>query len=278
VSKKALGKGLGAILKEACDEPEDRIHNIPLASVFPDAEQPRKSFDKKTLLELSASIQSNGVIQPIIVSKKGESTYRIIAGERRWRASKISRMTHIPCIVRSPSHEKRLEIALIENLQRENLNPIEEAEAYRFLIERLNFTHEKAALNIGKERSTITNMLRLLKLPDAIKERIRKNDITTGHARALISLEDDGGKVELCEKIMKRSLSVRQTESMVKAMKETPVPGKPREGSFASIEDKLATALNTRVVISGKKKGQIKVFFDSTEKLHELHKIILGCQ
>jgi len=278
VSKKALGKGLGAILKEACDEPEDRIHNIPLAQIFPDPEQPRKNFDKKSLLELSASIQSNGVIQPIIVSKNKENSYIIIAGERRWRASKISSLTHIPCIVRSPSREKRLEIALIENLQRENLNPIEEAKAYQVLIERLNFTQEKAALNIGKERSTITNMLRLLKLPDHIQERIRKNDITAGHARALITLEEDEKKIEFCEKIVKRSLSVRQTESMVKALKKTPARKKQKEESITSIEDKLTAVLNTRVVISGKKKGQIKVFFDSTEKLSELHKIILGCQ
>jgi len=274
MSKKALGKGLGAILKEAYNE-EIHIHNIPISDIYPDSEQPRKDFNEKSLRDLSVSIESNGIIQPILVSKEGEERYSIIAGERRWRASKLAKLEEIPCIIRSIVKEKRLEIALVENLQREDLNPIEEAEAYRFLIKKFGFTQEDTAAKIGKDRSTIANMLRLLKLPPAIHDRLRSGDLSVGHARALITLENDNLKLDLCDKIIKKGLSVRQTESVVKKLK-SPSSKKEQDSTFAEKEGDLVNALSTRVVITGKKKGSIKIFFSSSEELNKLIDIIKG--
>jgi len=220
MSKRALGKGLGALISEAKTSSDEKegVLELGINEIEPNSNQPRKSFDEKALIQLSESIKEHGIIQPIIVKKEGD-IYRIVAGERRWRAARLLGLKKIPAIVRDFSNKQVMEIALIENIQREDLNPIEEAEAYERLIVEHNMTQEQISNSIGKSRPAIANSLRLLTLSDNIKKFLISGQITSGHARALLSLEDKKKQESICNEIIEKNLSVRETEKLVKSIK-----------------------------------------------------------
>lgn len=219
--KKGLGRGLDSIFADNYIEvasKEEGIQTLRISQVEPKADQPRKYFDEEALNQLADSIKQHGLIQPIIVREVGGGFYQIIAGERRWRASKLAGLTEIPAIIMDADALKASELAIIENIQRENLNPYEEAQAYRSLMTQYSLTQEEVASRVGKSRSAIANTMRLLDLPDEVLEMLQSADISAGHARALLGLKDKDAIVDTAHKILIRSLSVRDTEDLVKKM------------------------------------------------------------
>lgn len=270
--KKALGKGLKALIGEPQDlaryEPSSRNH-IDVDLIEPNPLQPRKDFDEEKLVALGASIKADGVLQPILVRRAGEK-YQIIAGERRWRAALKAGLLSIPATIRDADDEDMLKIALIENLQREDLNPIEEANAYKTLIDSHDLTQETLARYVRKNRTTITNTLRLLGLPDEVQAHVSRGTISMGHARALLGLEDSSAQVDLCERIADEGLSVRQVEALVKKgvrpRRKRPVP--VVDPDVRRVEDELQRALGTKVRIrSAGKRGTIEISFSSPDQL-----------
>ncbi|NLK63380.1 MAG: ParB/RepB/Spo0J family partition protein [Fusobacteria bacterium] len=263
-----LGKGLGALIKE-----KEYILELELNKIIANPFQPRKEFDENKIRELAESIKENGIIQPIIVRKIGEN-YEIIAGERRYRAAIEAKFEKIPVIVRKAAEDKSLELAVIENIQRENLNAIEEGEAYELLIKKYSYTQEKLAKKLGKNRSTITNKLRILKLPDEIKEVIKKGELSAGHARTVLSLEDTNEQVDLVKKIISGNLSVRKTEDLVKNKKNEcgGFNKKNRRVEIIEVENKLRDYFGAKVKIKeGKdKKGKLEIEFCSDGDLERI--------
>jgi len=252
---------------------DETLVELELDQIEANPNQPRKAFSDEALSELSASIRASGVIQPIIVRKSG-SDYEIIAGERRWRASQRAGLLKVPVVVRDVPDEKLLAVALIENIQREDLNPIEEAQAYRRLADEYQLTQEQIAEAVGKDRSSVANFMRLLKLPREVRENLGAGSLSMGHARALLALPDEGEQLRLSREIVSRNLSVRETESMVKKVSE---PAKPREEPKPDVhtraaEEKLRFALGTRVRIARRGKGgRIEIDFQSEDELHRLY-------
>ncbi len=221
--KKGLGKGLDSIfaengLESALRSRNNGVQTLKISQIEPKQDQPRKHFDDASLEELAESIKQHGLIQPIIVREVGEGFYQIVAGERRWRASKLSGATEISAIIIDADELKAAELALIENIQRENLNAFEEAQAYKSLMEQLNLTQEELAARVGKSRSAVANTMRLLDLPDEVLDMLQSTDISAGHARALLGLKDREAIVDTAHNILVRSLSVRSTEDLVKKM------------------------------------------------------------
>ena len=275
--RKALGRGLSALL--GTPEPEsERLNEIDIDRVLPNAQQPRKNFDEDGLNELADSIRAHGVIQPIVVQTLPDNFYQIIAGERRWRASQRAGLVRIPAVVREIGTDSSLEIALIENLQREDLNPIEEAQAYEKLIVDLGLTQEEVARRVGKGRVTITNMLRLLRLPPEVQAWIGESKLSTGHAKVLLSLLDAGAILDATRKIIQGSLSVRQAEVLIS--RYTKGGGKKDSADGVALIDpnvtaaihSLEQALGTKVSIqeSGGK-GRIELHFFSPEEMNRLY-------
>ncbi len=275
----ALGKGLKTMISS---EPtgeitKDYIQTLKITEVEPNANQPRKFFDDEKLKALSESISEMGVIIPIIVVKNPTGGYTIIAGERRWRASKLAGKTTIPAIVKNFKSKEATEVALIENLQREDLNPIEEAEGYKSLIDGFSMTQEEISARVGKSRSTITNSLRLLNLPGKAVKYLIDGSLTQGHARALLSLEKDEDINEFCDIIIKNSLNVRQVEKLVKEFKENPKSKKTDKKKniispeIKSIEKNIEKLLKTKVNIkSGNKKGIIEISYYGNDDLERI--------
>lgn len=214
----ALGKGIGALISSAAQEGGKKYFSCPVEDLKPYSNQPRKVFDDKKMAELVASIVEKGVIQPLVVRQQGDH-YQIIAGERRWRAAQRAGLTRVPVVIQDVTENHALEIALIENIQREDLNPIEEAEAFRYLIDTFELSQEEVARRVGKERSTVTNALRLLRLPDRIKQLVMESQLSMGHARALLSLEQDEDMAEASNEVLRKKLSVRDTEKLIKKIK-----------------------------------------------------------
>jgi len=274
-----LGKGLDALIpKEIKEEtPENSgILVMPIEKLHPNKFQPRKKFDDASIKELSVSIKEKGIIQPLMVRKAG-SSYEIIAGERRWRASQIAGIRNIPVIINDANDEEVLELALIENLQREDLNPIEEAEAYKQLIDIHGLTHDEISKRIGKDRSTVTNQLRLLKLSAKAKEALINGLISPGHARALVTLENESEISEALGIIIKKGLSVRQAENLVKSIGKLKASVKQSTESVSKdkfimdIMDNLKRCLGTKVNISGKaERGKIEIEYYSSEEFDRL--------
>lgn len=268
--KKALGKGLEALIpKVEGDEKVSSLIEIEIERILPGIAQPRKDFDEQALKELAQSIREKGVIQPIVVSRTGDGTFRIIAGERRWRAAKLAGLDRIPAIVKDVSPAEAVEIALIENIQREDLDPIETATAFERLLNEFKLTQEELSRRVGKDRSTIANFLRILKLPEDIKNQIREGQITVGHAKAILSLENVDKQRELANLIIKKSLSVRQTEELVNKITST-VHKKSKEvlPEIAELEDKLISELGTQVKIHHKgRKGKVEIYYNSLDQL-----------
>ncbi len=274
--KTALGKGLESLLPERGDE----VIKIDIGKVLPNEYQPRKVFRDEALKDLAASIKEKGVLQPIIVTRTGDGTFRLIAGERRWRASHIAGLTKIPALIKDVSSQDAIEIALIENIQREELNPIETADALQRLLKEFNLTQEALSQRVSKDRATIANYLRVLKLPDEIKALVNNMTLSMGHAKAILSIEGKQKQIEAAREITKNGLSVRAAEALCKKLSE-PVQAKPKKKKerlpeVADLEDKLTRALGTKVKIQHKdKRGKIEIEYYSLDELDRLLEILL---
>jgi ParB family transcriptional regulator, chromosome partitioning protein len=281
MQKVALGKGLGALIPDlsTLDDKEKKalgIIELELDRIAPNEYQPRKVFDDGKLKELAASIKEQGVIQPIIVHRAGNG-YGLIAGERRWRAARLAGLKTIPALVKEATKRELLEMALIENIQREDLNPLEAAEAYKRLQDEFKLTQEDLARRVGKERSTVTNFLRILGLAKEIKQEIAAGNLSMGHAKAILSLERVRDQAQAAMHIAKKGLSVREAETLVGRMKSPPKEKKARlSHELKAIEEKLRKALGTKVSLSSKSKGgKIVIDYYSDEELDRiLEKII----
>jgi ParB family chromosome partitioning protein len=279
----ALGKGLGALLPEFGQEESKTILFCGIEEILPNRSQPRKHFDESKLQELAESIKEKGILEPLIVRRVAEG-YELIVGERRWRAAQKIGLKEVPVLVREVEDRDALEISLIENLQREDLNPIEEAEAFKRLTEEFHISQAELSTRVGKDRTTITNAMRLLKLPPEVRNQLLQNRITSGHARAILSLETKEKQKELCNLIIKRGLSVREAEALAKRWsKRTPGKTAPdqRKGELGSqmnsLRDSLRHHLGTRVRITQDgKKGKIEIEYYSHEDLERIVEIILS--
>lgn len=278
--KGGLGTGLDALFQDNSPiESEKSIITLSINEVEPNREQPRKEFNESALSELSKSIEKNGVIQPILVRPVAGGAYQIVAGERRWRASRMAGLTEIPVVIREMSDEEAAVFALIENLQREDLNPVEEAQGIRSLIEEFGMTQEEAADRVGKSRTAVTNTLRLLKLPENILSMVAKGKITAGHARALISLEDEGKMLKIANAVIDNNLTVREVEKAVKtALNDENAKPQKREKKRDSFYDEVELALTetlgrkVKIYLSKGGKGTLEFEFFGKEDLNKLAK------
>ncbi len=282
--KKGLGRGLGALFTEVDNELDlknitsdktdgDKVVSLKIIDVEPNPKQPRRSFDKDALDALASSIKTHGVVSPILVQAGKKGMYTIIAGERRWRASKIAGLKEIPCIIKDYSNQEVMEIALIENLQREDLNPIEEAEGYKHLMEAFSLTQEQISEKVGKSRSAVANALRLNNLCDDVKSLVVEKKLSQGHARTLLPVNDKALQLEIAEKIIKEDLSVRVTEKLVSDLLKNPIIKKTKQTtpSYKNVEKQLSDIFKTKVKISsGKNKGKIEFEFYNPEDLERL--------
>ena len=296
-----LGKGMGSLLgnfdfditpdvvsspKEKItvqvseEDIKDRVLYVSVDKIMPNVNQHRKSFDDDSLAELSASIKNQGVLQPLLVEKITDDSYVIVAGERRYRAAKKAGLTEVPVIVKSFNEVQRIEVALIENIQRENLNAIDEAAAYQYLIQKSGLTQEEVAEKVGKKRSTVTNSLRLLQLPDQMKDDIVSGVLTAGHARAILSLVNPNDRMLLRDKIIEKELSVREAEEEAQALnegKKVKVKRAPRarDPYIQGVEDKLLEAFGTKVEVKGNlKKGKLVIPYASQSDLERLYRLL----
>jgi ParB family chromosome partitioning protein len=279
MSKKALGKGLNALFSEDTVDQENDIKEVDIYHIQPDKNQPRKNFDTETLNELAQSIKRSGVLQPILVREEKPNTYTIIAGERRWRAAKLAGLKTIPVIVKNLTDIEMIEVSLIENLQREDLNPIEEAKAYERLQKEFNKTQEEISEIVGKSRTAVTNSLRLLQLDNEIINLIEDSRISPGHARAILSLEDASKRKELAKIIIDQNLNVRQAEELAKKMNQVTVTtksgSKTRLPEVIEIENKLQRQIGTKVKLNyNKGKGKIIIDFYSNEDLDRILELL----
>ena len=269
--KGGLGKGLGSLFEEsgAGNSAAEPV-SLPLRGIEPDKSQPRKAFDEESLAALAGSIAKHGLLQPIAVRPAPAGGWRIIAGERRWRAARMAGLTEVPVVIREVSDEQAMELALIENLQREDLDPIEEAMGYQQLMERCNFTQEEAAKRLSRSRSAVANSLRLLNLPDEVIEMVRQGQLSTGHAKVILSLEGEELQTQAAKQVVKQGLNVRQTEQLckqlAKAPKEKPLPVRPALPD--EVELALRQVLGGPVKVQYKNgKGSLKIEFYSDEQL-----------
>ncbi|MCM3901673.1 MAG: ParB/RepB/Spo0J family partition protein [Pyrinomonadaceae bacterium] len=282
MTRKPLGRGLGALLSAEQRSSTEEPYEIAIDLVEPSSVQPRTRFDEAKLEELAKSIRANGVVQPLLVRRKGIN-YELIAGERRWRAAHLAGLNHVPVVVRNVPDDKVLELALIENIQREDLNPIEEAQAYRKLIDTIGLTQESLAERVGRDRSYITNYLRLLRLPDDIRRLIEEGKLSTGHARTLLGSSDADTQRRIARRIIERGLSVRETERMVRQLDE---PGsksrvakaKDIDPNVRAAENRLRRHLGTQVHITqnqNAESGRIEIEFYNAADLERLFRLLV---
>lgn len=284
-SNKGLGKGLGALLGDFTEEPQEKsaYQILPIYKIEPNPDQPRQDFDEEDLQALADSISVHGIIQPLTVRETDSGYYQIIAGERRWRASRIAGLSEVPVVVVEADDKKAMELALIENLQRQDLNPVEEALGYQSLMEEYGLTQEEAASRVGKSRPAVANALRLLNLCPEAMEHLRKGDISPGHARAILTLKTDKKQMEAVRKVMALALSVRQTETLCKNMAKDPAP-KPEPETLkvdyvAECEKTLSKQLGRGVkIINGKRKGRFELEFYGQEDLQTLLDALMKLQ
>ena len=303
-AKSGLGKGLSALLgdKPKGDDPADapppekaaapqpilpdgevNVQRVDINLVQPCPSQPRKSFDRDALESLAVSITANGIIQPLVVREKNGGQFELIAGERRWRAAQIAKLDTVPVVVREASDAQVLEMALVENLQREDLNPIEEAMGFSLLIEAFGITQEDAAQRIGISRAAVTNSLRLLKLPEEVQAHLRTEQLSVGHAKVILGLDDTAQQQLAAERVLKESLTVRETETMVDALAgDAPAPGKgkkaktaTREVHVTSLENRLKETLGTKVSLTYREgKGTLNIKYFSDDDLERILKLL----
>ena len=269
-SERGLGKGLGALLGDAAlQSQEGGSVSLPLAQVEPGLKQPRKRFDEETLADLADSIRTHGIIQPLTVRRLSSGYYQIIAGERRWRAAKLAGLSEVPAVIIEADDRKVMELGLIENLQREDLNPMEEAMGYRTLMEEYGLTQEETAQRVGKSRPAVANALRLIALPDAIRHLVEEGQLSAGHARALLSISSSTLQKKLAQKIIAEGLSVRQTEALAKRFAREEAQ---EETAYAAPPDpmKLYRDAAAKDLTMGPKKGKLEFEFYNDEDLTEL--------
>lgn len=283
--KKALGRGLGTLIPGAgIPQEEEEIREpaseMEIARIVPNRFQPRQVFEDKALEELTASIRIHGVIQPILVRSLNNGVYELIAGERRWRAAQIAGLKKIPVVVKDITDEKSLEIALIENLQRENLNPIEAAQGYQRLLKEFTLSQEEIATRVGKERSTITNYLRLLSLPEKIKDYLAKSLLTPGHAKAILAISDRDEQIRFAGHLVARGASVREAEAWSKewgAKKRKKKVIERRDPTFKDVEERLQRIFGTKVRIFPEKKGgKVVLEYYTLEDLNRILEVVEG--
>jgi ParB family transcriptional regulator, chromosome partitioning protein len=288
MSRKALGRGLNALFSSSASTAEQNeiLVDVDLDLLEPNPDQPRTIFRDNKIEELAASIRANGLVQPLLARKRGER-YQIIAGERRWRAAQRAGLEKVPVIVRDIPDERVLELSLIENIQREELNPIEEANAYRRLIDGLGVTQEEVARRVGRERSSVTNYLRLLKLPEEIQQWVEEEKLSMGHARALLALEAPAEQRDLAVEIIARGLSVRETERLVKRSGDPASRREPGtkpgardskvDANVRAAEEKLSRRLGTKVRIHMLQQGgRIEIHYYSDLELDNIYTVIMG--
>lgn len=281
MAKAKLGRGLGSLFDEpVIAENTDTVETLRITLVEPNKNQPRHQFDNDKIEELAESIKEHGVIQPIIVVRN-DDRYKIVAGERRWRAAKKAGLKEIPAVIRNYSEFEIAQIALIENLQRENLNPIEEALGYQTLMSKFSMTQEDVSDKIGKSRSAIANAVRLLSLDEPIRQKLISGEISSGHARALLSVESPKVRLALLESIIEKGLNVRQTEALAKQLqkakpkKKKPVIDEQVQAQLAILEDRLSTKLGTKVTLHhDNKKGKIEIEYYGNRDLDRIISII----
>lgn len=276
MSKKGLGKGLGALIPgiDPTERERQGVVELEIGQIKPNPDQPRKEFDEVRLEELALSIKEHGIVQPVIVRKVGDG-YELVAGERRWRAAQLAGLTKVPALVREFTEAERMEIALIENLQREDLNPLEEAEAYRALMDAFGLTQEALAKRLGRSRSQVANTLRLLQLPDRVQEEIRAGRLSMGHAKVLGGVEDPAELVALAEKVVSEGLSVRELEELLRPREKRERPRAKARAELppdlAAVERRLREQLGTPVKLhwSGER-GRVEITFFGEEGLNRL--------
>lgn len=292
--KHGLGKGISSLLDDYSYEfnkegapvvdIDNKVVDIDISNIQPNPNQPRKNFDSDSLEELAASIKANGIIQPLIVEKVADGKYSIIAGERRYRASKIAGLKTVPVILRTFNEIQRLEISLIENIQRESLNPIEEAKAYRYLLTEKELTQDELSQRVGKSRSAIANSVRILQLPTKMQDAVQSGVLSSGHARAILSVANPADQEILFTKILKDSLSVRQTERLASELNQgkriviqNPNQEKPEKKvspEISDIEERFLSVVGTRVTIKGKaSKGKLEIPYSNSEELERLYQL-----
>lgn len=285
-NRKALGRGLSSLIPQksapaTSTAPQSGALSLPLDEVHPNPLQPRSVFDAERLNGLAQSIRENGVIQPIIVRRTGE-TYQLVAGERRWRAAKLAMLTHIPAVVQDFADDRLMEVTLIENIQREDLNPIEIAHAFERLNKEYGLSHDQIAQRTGKDRSTITNMLRLLKLPGDVQALLADHRLSMGHARALLALPTPELQLEVAQRITSEGMSVRQVEKLVQRMNEPretkPASEIPLDANTRAALHELERVLGTRVRIvqRSENRGRIEIEYYSLDELTRIYEVIVG--
>jgi ParB family chromosome partitioning protein len=280
MTRRALGRGLSALLSDS-SATNDEFQEVEIDLIDPNPEQPRTKCSEEKLDELAQSIKANGLIQPILLRRIANGRYQIVAGERRWVASKRAGLKQVAAVIRDIPDSKLLELALIENIQRQELNPIEEAQAYQGLIKELNITQDEVAQRVGKERSSISNCLRLLRLPELIQKMLENEQISMGHARALLGLDSDELQVTLANEIIQRKLSVRETEHAVKriiskATEKTSSAPIKNDANIRAAELRMKRFLSTQVkILLGQSGGKIEISFSSAGELDRIYSIIM---
>ena len=280
--QRGLGRGLGALIDDfSASESAQAVTSLPLQKVEPNPNQPRHRFDEEELQALADSISEHGILQPLAVRKMEGDFYQIIAGERRWRAARLAGLQEVPVVVVEADDKTVMELALIENLQRQDLNPMEEAEGYRVLTEEYGLTQEEAAARVGKSRPAVANALRLLALPDEVRELVEKGELSAGHARAILSLPTKAKQKTAAQRILALRLSVRQAEAMCKrlaAEEMKPEPPKHTDVDYvAECEKALSRRLDRKVrIVNGKRKGRFELEFYGEDDLQRLYEILLA--
>jgi ParB family chromosome partitioning protein len=283
MNRRGLGRGLDALLGSAPTAPTveapEASTEIPVHQIEVNPRQPRKDFDKTALEELARSLRTSGMLQPVLVRRIADGRWQLIAGERRWRAAQQAGLERIPAVVREATDAESLELALVENLLREDLNPLEEAEAFQQILTEFGWTQEQLAQRVSKDRSTIANSLRLLRLPRSIQDDLRAGRLTMGHARALLSLTDAADQLKLRDEILTHEWSVRATEEGVERQRSAPPVARRRSAELVALEQSIQRALLTRVKVRGdERRGRIEITYASTDELNRLAAAILGAR
>jgi ParB family chromosome partitioning protein len=278
--RSGLGKGLEALIPLA-EEPKGGVSQVPISTISPNPMQPRTALDPEALEELAASIREHGLLQPLIVTQQGPERYQIIAGERRWQAARMAGLATVSVIVKEATPQQFLELALVENIQRADLSPLEEAAAFRQLVEEFGLTQEQVAERVGKSRVAVTNTLRLLRLPAQVKQALADGTIREGHARALLALSTPEAQVAALKTVVSKSLSVRQTEELVRRLLAEPPPKKAKEPvspEVQALEEEFRDTLGTKVNLyrNRKGRGRLVIHFYSEEELQAIYDVIIG--
>jgi ParB family chromosome partitioning protein len=278
--RRGLGRGLEALIPTA-DEVAGGLTQVPVAAITPNPMQPRTVLDREALADLAASIGEHGLIQPLIVTQQGPDRFQLIAGERRWQAARMAGLASVPAIIKEATPQQALELALVENIQRADLNPLEEASAFRQLVDEFGLTQEQVAVRVGKSRVTVTNTMRLLRLPAEAKQALSDGTIHEGHARALLALPTPEAQIAALKTVINKALSVRQTEELVRRLMAGPQPRKPKppvNPETQALEEEFRETLGTRVHLYRNRRGQgrLVIHFYSEEELQTIYDVIVG--